>query len=148
MINQKSFYSILFTFLLSCMFLDVNGQSIPSSGDSNSFQNHSDPNAIYKTVEQKPEFPGGQDKLFKFLASNIEYPKNAKKNNIVGRVVAQFVVTKSGVINNIQITRSLSPECDAEVIRVIKAMPTWKPGTQSGKPVNVYYTLPVSFKLQ
>lgn len=101
----------------------------------------------FTSVEQMPEFPGGQDSLVKFLAGNIHYPEAARKANIQGRVIAQFVVNQVGEIEHVEIKRGLSPECDAETVRVIKAMPAWKPGEQDGKKVRVYYTLPISFKL-
>lgn len=95
-----------------------------------------------------PDFPGGQDALLKFLSANIQYPDTARKAGIEGRVVSRFVVGTDGTIEDIQIQRGLSPECDAEVIRVIKAMPQWIPAKQNGQMVKVYYTLPVSFRLQ
>ncbi len=103
---------------------------------------------IYSSVEQMPEFPGGQDALLKFLSTNIQYPATARKAGIEGRVVSRFVVGTDGTIEDIRIQRGLNPECDAEVIRIIKAMPQWTPAKQNGKMVKVYYTLPVSFRLQ
>ena len=104
---------------------------------------------VFNVVEQMPEFAdGGMPGLMKYLGANIKYPEEAKKNKIEGRVIIQFVVAKDGSIKDATILRSVSPELDAEALRVINAMPNWKPGMQKGKPVNVKFTIPVTFKLQ
>ena len=102
---------------------------------------------IFTSLEHMPEFPGGQDSLLRYLAANVRYPGAARKANVEGKVIAQFVVNQVGKIEQVEIKRSLSPDCDAEIERVISTMPAWKPGEQYGKKVSVYYTLPVSFKL-
>lgn len=102
---------------------------------------------IFRSVEVMPEYPGGMAALQKYLATNLNYPEKARKDTLQGRITSQFVVGKDGIVKDIRILKSLSPECDAEVIRVIKAMPAWKPATQGGVKVNVWYTLPISFKL-
>lgn len=86
--------------------------------------------------------------MYKFLAKNIIYPEAANNANLAGNVIAQFQVTKEGEIKDVKIVKSLSPETDAEVLRVISLMPAWTPGKQDGKPVNVQYTLPVRFSLR
>ena len=103
---------------------------------------------VYESVEQMPEFPGGQAEMMKYLAQNIHYPANAAKNNVEGRVVLQFVIEKDGRIGEVKIARSVDPELDAEALRVVKSMPNFIPGRQDGKPVAVWYTIPISFKLQ
>ena len=95
-----------------------------------------------------PEFPGGEDSLFAFLSRNIKYPAEAKKADIRGRVFVTFVVEKDGRITGERILRDIGGGCGEEVLRVIRAMPKWKPGTQDGKPVRVQFNLPVSFELQ
>ncbi len=107
------------------------------------------PPQIFQFAEEMPEFPGGMDALMKFLSKNISYPAFERDQNIQGTVVAQFVVTKEGVIEDIKIVRSVkgAPSFNAEVIRVIKKIPKWKPGVQSGKNVDVRYNLPVRFRL-
>ena len=104
-------------------------------------------NEILIEAEIMPEVVGGDIELSKFLSKNILYPKLAKENNIEGRVVVRFVVEKDGTISNTDILRKLGFGCDEEVIRLIKSMPKWVPGKQNGKPVRVYYTLPIVFKL-
>lgn len=104
--------------------------------------------AIYKVVEKMPEFPGGSQAMFKYLAENIQYPAIAKENNIQGRVVCSFTVNKDGSLSNIEVVLSGGDaSLDKEAIRVIKSMPKWKPGMQLGKPVRVQYTIPVKFQL-
>lgn len=105
--------------------------------------------AVYIVVENMPEFPDGQQAMMKFIAENIQYPVIAMENGIQGRVICQFVVEKDGRISDIQVVRtSGDASLDKEAVRVISSMPKWKPGRQSGKPVRVTYTLPVSFRLQ
>ena len=104
---------------------------------------------VFVVVESMPEFPGGQQALFKYLGDNVKYPVIAQENGIQGRVICQFVVNKDGSIVDIEVVRSGGdPSLDKEAIRVIKSMPKWKPGKQRGKPVRVKFTVPVNFKLQ
>ena len=104
---------------------------------------------IFVVVESMPEFPGGQQALFKYLADNVKYPVIAQENGIQGRVICQFVVNKDGSIVDVVAVRSSGePSLDKEAIRVIQSMPKWKPGKQRGKPVRVKYTVPVNFRLQ
>ena len=112
------------------------------------YQQANGPQDVYESVEQMPEFPGGMEEMMKFLQMNIQYPANAAKNNVEGRVILQFVVEKDGQIGDVKVARSVDPELDAEALRVVKSMPNFIPGRQDGKPVAVWYTLPISFKLQ
>lgn len=97
--------------------------------------------------EVMPSYPGGKDELQKFLHSNLKYPTVAAENGIAGRVVLRFVVKGTGEIGDITVTNSLDPSCDKEGIRLIRSMPNWNPGMQDGKPVDVYFTLGISFSL-
>lgn len=103
---------------------------------------------IFQVVEQMPEFPGGMSALMQYLGKNIKYPTIAQENGVQGRVIVQFVVNRDGTIVDPVVVRSVDPYLDKEAIRVIKAMPKWKPGQQRGKAVRVKYTVPVTFKLQ
>ena len=104
---------------------------------------------VFVVVEKMPEFPGGQQALFKYLSENVKYPVIAQENGIQGRVICQFVVNRDGSIVDVEVVRSGGdPSLDKEAIRVIKSMPKWKPGKQRGKAVRVKYTVPVNFKLQ
>lgn len=102
---------------------------------------------VFMVVEEMPEYPGGTEALLTYLKDNLEYPENCKKNNIQGRVIITFVVEKDGSVADAEIVRSVNEELDAEALRVIKAMPNWKPGKQKGKTVRVKYTVPVNFKI-
>lgn len=99
-------------------------------------------------VEQKPEFPGGEAAMYKWLSDNIVYPSAASEEGVQGRVVVEFVVGKDGSISNVKVVRQRHPALDKEALRVVKAMPKWLPGRNNGQPVKVTYTLPVTFKLQ
>ena len=103
---------------------------------------------VFEIVEVMPEFPGGMSACLQYLAKNIKYSTEAQDAGQQGRVIVQFIVTKEGKIVNPKIVRSVSTILDNEAIRVVKNMPDWKPGTQKGVPVNVKFTLPVTFRLQ
>ena len=103
---------------------------------------------VYDVVEKMPSFPGGMPALFEYLCNNVHYPKVAEEKKVEGRVIVTFVVGKDGSISNAELVRSVSEELDAEAIRVVSSMPKWQPGTQNGKPVNVKFTVPVTFKLK
>lgn len=103
---------------------------------------------VFMVAEQMPEFPGGMKEMLKFLQENVKYPENAMKNNVQGRVIVQFVIEKDGTPTEFKVLRSVDPDLDAEALRVMKAMPKWKPGMQKGQVVRVKFTVPVSFKIQ
>ncbi len=103
---------------------------------------------VFKAVEQMPTFPGGDAELMKWLRDHIQYPTVAMENNIQGRVVVQFVVTKTGKVGEVKVVRSVDRDLDREAIRVCKSLPDFIPGRMNGQAVNVWYTLPVQFKLQ
>lgn len=105
-------------------------------------------NPIFEVVEHMPEFTGGgMPALMEYLSKNIKYPEAAMKKGIQGRGIVQFVVEKDGSITNVKILRSVDPELDKEAVRVVSAMPKWKPGTQRGEAVRVRFTVPVMFRL-
>ena len=101
----------------------------------------------FDVVEEMPQFPGGPAALFEFLSKNIQYPKDAEKAKLQGRVIVTFVVKKDGSIADAKVVKSVAPSLDAEALRVINAMPNWTPGRQNGQPVNVKYTVPLTFRL-
>jgi protein TonB len=106
------------------------------------------PQEVFVVVEEMPSFPGGETALMLFINSNIQYPEIAKENNIQGRVILKFCVTYKGGVDQVQIIKGVDPALDNEAIRVIKMLPAWKPGKQGGKPVNVWYNVPVIFQLK
>ena len=104
---------------------------------------------IFKSVEQMPQFVGvgGEAALMKYIDSHIQYPPEAAKNNIQGRVILQFVVDKTGEIGEVKVVRSVDKDLDKEAVRIVKTLPKFIPGRQNGQAVAVWYTLPVTFKL-
>ena len=106
-------------------------------------------NIEYKKVFGNPEMqPTFKGDINLWLAQNMRYPKEAVKNNIEGKVIVSFVIEKDGSVSNIKALKSPHSSLTEEVVRLVKAMPNWNPGTMSGKPVRVKYVLPLSFKLQ
>ncbi|MBK7966704.1 MAG: energy transducer TonB [Bacteroidetes bacterium] len=99
-------------------------------------------------VEEMPMFLGGENEMLKFIRKNIKYPSAARENNISGIVNISFIVDQKGEIKNIELLRGIGGGCEEEAIRVIKTMPTWKPGKQNGQAVNVQFQLPISFTLK
>lgn len=106
-----------------------------------------DTNEIYIVVEEEPEFPGGIQALADYLRDNIKYPEACRKDSIQGRVFIRFVVEKDGSISGAKVLKGVHELLDAEAMRVISAMPKWKPGKLSGKTVRVQYVIPVNFSL-
>ena len=102
---------------------------------------------IFTVVEEMPDYPGGILERTKFIQANIKYPESAAKNGIMGKCFLKFIIKADGSIGDITVLKGVSgcPECDNEAIRVIKLMPKWKPGKQNGRPVSVYYNLPINF---
>jgi TonB family protein len=103
---------------------------------------------VFETVEEMAEFPGGVREMYKFLGANIKYPADAQNAKTQGKVFLEFVIKKDGTISNIKILKGIGSGCDEEAIRVVKAMPKWKPAMQNGKIVNSSFTLPISFLLE
>lgn len=103
---------------------------------------------IFTVVEQNPEFPGGMSALGQFLSKNIRYPPAASRANVSGRVFVSFVVNTDGSIQDVQVLKGLGFGTDEEAMRVVRAMPKWRPGKQSGRPVRVKYNLPINFQLE
>jgi TonB family protein len=103
---------------------------------------------VYYVSETMPSYPGGPAALMKYLSETVKYPAAAYKNKIEGRVIVSFIVKRDGQLSNAEVVRSVSPELDAEALRVVKGMPKWIPGKQDGKPVNVRYTVPLTFRIQ
>ncbi len=101
--------------------------------------------------DEKPDkiamFPGGLDAYVRYLTANLQYPPKALRDKTEGTVVLEFIVDKTGEIRNVKVLHSLSPECDKEAIRMVKAMPRWFAAEKDGKKVDCRYTCPVTFKL-
>lgn len=100
------------------------------------------------SVENSPEFQGGQAAMFKYFKSQLKYPAQAKQDRVQGKVYVGFVVEKNGELTDLKVIRGLGSGCDEEAIRILKNSPAWKPGTVGGKPVRTAYTTPVYFQLE
>lgn len=102
----------------------------------------------FVVVEEMPMFPGGDAALLKYIAENTVYPEVAKENNIQGRVIVRFCVTAKGGVSQVSVLKGVDPELDKEAIRVVNTLPPFKPGKQGGKPVPVWYMVPITFTLK
>ena len=103
---------------------------------------------VYEKVEVMPEFPGGEQAMMDFVAKNVVYPQEARDKEISGRVMVGFIVEKDGGISDAKVVKGIGGGCDEEAVRVVNAMPKWKPGKQKSKPVRVSFMMPFNFKLQ
>jgi TonB family protein len=103
---------------------------------------------IFFKVEEMPEFPGGEQALRDYIAGNIRYPEQAKKDSITGKVFISFVIDTTGLVEGAKVVRGVHPLLDNESLRVVQSMPVWKPGKEKGRPVKVAYTIPVAFLLK
>lgn len=107
-----------------------------------------EPEKVFTAVEQMPQFPGGEKELYKYVGDHLRYPTMAAENGIQGRVTVQFVVLKDGSIGEVKVIRGKDPDLDKEAVRVVKSLPKFIPGKMNGQAVNVWFTLPITFKLQ
>lgn len=102
----------------------------------------------FTAVEVKPKFMGGDENTFvKWIAERLVYPEKAKNDKVMGRVILQFTVKKSGKVSDVKVVRGISPELDNEAVRVVSLSPDWEPGKMKGINVDVVYTFPVIFHL-
>jgi TonB family protein len=102
----------------------------------------------FVVVEQMPIFPGGDGALLQYISKNTKYPENAKAQNIQGKVIIRFCVTPDGGVSLASVLKGVSPELDAEAMRVVNTLPSFRPGTQGGKAVPVWYMVPIAFTLK
>ena len=125
----------LFLIMFFMAFVSVNAYS--QSDDSD--------NSVYAMVDERAQFPGGQNEMLKYLQENLQYPEAAKANNVHGRVFVKFIVERDGSLSDIKVMKGLGNGCDEEAIRLIQSMPKWKPGKNKGKEVRTSMTVPVNF---
>jgi TonB family protein len=128
---------ILITFALVSIFSIANAQQSDTTSQ----------NRIFTFVEQEPTPPGGMFRFYQYLGENTKYPDGAVKKRIEGKVFVTFVVEKDGSLTDVKTLRGVSPDIDAEAIRVVSHAPRWKPGIQNGRPVRVQYSVVINFKL-
>jgi len=118
-------------------------QSVNPTNDSSSIK------TPFTAVEIMPEFEGGENAMYEFISKNLEYPSEAIRNRIEGRVFVKFTIEADGTIKDVQVLgkKRLGYGLEEAAIAVIEKMPKWKPGAQSGTPVPVYFNLPIRFRL-
>jgi TonB family protein len=107
-----------------------------------------DEDEVFMTADKMPVFPGGEAALMEFIREGISYPPEAADRNAEGRVIVQFVVDKTGQVGDVKVVRSVDADLDREAVRVVQTLPAFTPAFRLGKPVSVWYTLPVNFKLE
>lgn len=104
---------------------------------------------VYTTVEQMPQYPGGDAEMYAFISKNLKFPQEAIENGTAGhRIIIRFVIHRSGKVISAEVLRSINPQCDSIALDVINNMPDWIPGKQDGQNVSVYYMLPISIRYQ
>jgi len=155
-VSKKIIQSLLFVPIVFAFVFSANAQTtvnipVPISTDSlrkaKPDLDKPDKNGIYQVIEKMPQFPGGEKGLLDYISHNLKYPIDAQEKGIQGRIIVRFVVTKFGKVENVETIRGLYPSIDKEGARVVSSLPDWKPGEQKGEKVSVYYTLPITFKL-
>jgi TonB family protein len=135
-------------FVAGCERTEQNEAEIATLNKQKANANSPIDGKVFTVVEEQPEFPGGNQEMFKFLGKKIKYPTKAANNNVQGKVFLQFIVTEDGDVRDIKVLKGIGAGCDEEAARVLALFPKWKPGRQNGKAVNVQYTLPVNFQLE
>jgi protein TonB len=126
---------LLFTLVTCVKAQDSTGMVIPPN------------DSVYSVVDSLPRFPGGTDQFNLHIAKNIRYPVDCLVRGVHGRVFVQMIIEKDGSILNPLVIRSVNKELDLEAIRIIKTSPKWQPALVAGKPVRMYYTIPISFNM-
>lgn len=110
-------------------------------------QNPEDAFVTCFVMESFPEFKGGMKGLNQYLREHLKYPPAAIAQQVTGTVFVGFTVRNDGSVTDVRVLKGIGYGCDEEALSVIQAMPFWKPGTQSGRPVSVKYSLPIRFPL-
>ena len=144
---MKKFLCLSIFLLLSyvCMYAQQNDSmpAPPPQGNTKSPKEE-----VFEFVEQMAQFGNSEDDLLRYLAKEIHYPKEARKKKTEGRVIAEFIVSKTGQVYDIHIIKGIGMGCDEEVVRVLQNMPAWQAARQNGKAVNCKFKLPVLFALK
>ncbi|MFO7869134.1 MAG: energy transducer TonB, partial [Bacteroidales bacterium] len=104
---------------------------------------------IYEKPEVMPQYAGGDYALVDYISKQLDYPINAMKNNVEGMVLVQFVINEEGYVHDVTVVKSVDPQLDSAAVAVVSTLPRFKsPGMQDGKPVSVYYRVPIGFSLE
>lgn len=130
------------------MMFGCKNNASPEPDNSTAAVNDTVYDALENPAEVQPAFPGGEEAMYQYLAENINYPEQAKKDHIQGRVIVSFVVDAEGNLVETAVAKGIGGGCDEEALRVVNAMPKWVPGQVRGENVRVKYNLVIVFKLQ
>ena len=103
---------------------------------------------IWEIVDELPLLPGGDKLIMRYIAKNINYPETAKEKGIQGQVVIKFFISSKGDVSGHEIVKNVSPDLDAEALRVVKTLTKFEPARKDGKPVPSWYYLPITFTLK
>ncbi len=123
-----------------------NGKNIREGNEPGRSQMRND--SVFTVVEEMPVFPGGTQAMMEFMAENIRYPEQARRDSIQGRVFVNFLIEADGKVTNANVLRGIGGGCDEEAIRVVELMPDWTPGYQRGQAVRVSFNMPIRFTLE
>ena len=98
-------------------------------------------------IDKAPEYPGGIQEFYKYIATNVQYPEEAKELGVEGKVHVQFMLNKDGSIDAVNVVRGIGKGCDEEAVRVVKNAQKFSPGMSNGEPQFIRMSIPVVFKL-
>lgn len=143
----KSFYKGM-CLVAAMVVAGFAASAVETAGTNHERDMTGDYEEVFLSVDKMPVFPGGEAALMTYVRDEISYPDDAADKNIQGRVIVQFVVDTLGQVGDVKVVRSVDDALDREAVRVVKTLPSFTPGIRKGKPVNVWYTLPVNFKLE
>ena len=139
---------LIYSFFITQIYAQKKAENSIATISESDIQNSKINEKPFIQVDVFPQFPGGEAALLKFIKENLKCPKSISDNCIQGQVIVSFVVSADGSVKDVQVLRSLDPACDKEAIRLIESLPKWIPSKQNGKAVDVYYTVPVRFKIE
>jgi TonB family protein len=131
--NQKSSHEKIFKVSLALIFLYAMNLNVVRAQEMHA-------------SNTSPVYPGGKSALKEFIDKNLRYPEEAKRTGISGVVEVGFMINKNGEVENIKVMKGISPECDAEALRVTGLIKGWTQGFRQGKPVNTLVSMPVEFR--
>lgn len=99
-------------------------------------------------ADDKPQFPGGEEALKKYVKDNTHYPETAKENGVEGIVVVDFIVEVNGQLQNLKVEKLVDPDLETEAMRIVKGMPAWIPAEKDGAPVEAPAKVEIPFILE
>lgn len=138
------------TFLLTAYLICIAANAVAQDVQTiNDVQKSPSDTTIYDNLsaDERPQYPGGDAAILRFIAQNLKYPVTAMEQGVQGRVVVDFVVEKDGSMSNVKVVRSVDSALDKEAIRVVRGLSRFTPGTKNGQPVRARYTLPITFRM-